>query len=252
MRILTFIRQVLDAEESVYVSDNAVVMDKSKLVMDAMDEYGVEEALRLRESGVEAEIIALTVGPMRAQDVLRTALAMGADRAIHVETDVKLDAIAQSKIVAQIAQQEQVSLILSGGQQADWDSHALGAATAERLNWPQVTWTSALELKGNILTGKHDVDEGSETFTLELPAVVTTQQGLNEPRYPTLPNLMKAKKKELRREALEQFDVTPNLTFTRAEIQVKNRLNKILDGKDVQAAAAQLVELLRNEARVIA
>jgi electron transfer flavoprotein beta subunit len=252
MRILTFIRQVLDAEESVYVSDNAVALDKSKLVMDAMDEYGVEEALRLRESGVEAEIIALTVGPMRAQDVLRTALAMGADRAIHVATDVKLDAIAQSKIVAQIAQQEQVSLILSGGQQADWDSHALGAATAERLNWPQVTWTSALELKGNILTGKHDVDEGSETFTLELPAVVTTQQGLNEPRYPTLPNIMKAKKKELRREALEQFDVTPNVTFTRAEIQVKNRLNKILDGKDVQAAAAQLVELLRNEARVIA
>jgi electron transfer flavoprotein beta subunit len=252
MRILTFIRQVLDAEESVHISDNAVVLEKSKLVMDTMDEYGVEEALRLRESGVEAEIIAVAVGPMRAQEVLRTALAMGADRAIHVETDVKLDAIALSKIVAQIAQQEQVSLILSGGQQADWDSHALGAATAERLNWPQVTWTSALELKGNILTGKHDVNEGSETFTLELPAVVTTQQGLNEPRYPTLPNIMKAKKKELRKEALEQFDVTPNLKFTREEIQVKNRLNKILDGKDVHAAAAQLVDLLRNEARVIA
>jgi electron transfer flavoprotein beta subunit len=252
MRILTFIRQVLDAEESVHISDNAVVLEKSKLVMDTMDEYGVEEALRLRESGVEAEIIALAVGPMRAQEALRTALAMGADRAIHVETDVKLDAIALSKIVAQIAQQEQASLILSGGQQADWDSHALGAATAERLNWPQVTWTSALELKGNILTGKHDVNEGSETFTLELPAVVTTQQGLNEPRYPTLPNIMKAKKKELRKETLEQFDVTPNLKFTREEIQVKNRLNKILDGKDAHAAAAQLVDLLRNEARVIA
>jgi electron transfer flavoprotein beta subunit len=252
MRILTFIRQVLDAEESVHISDNAVVLEKSKLVMDTMDEYGVEEALRLRESGVEAEIIALAVGPMRAQEVLRTALAMGADRAIHVETDVKLDAIALSKIVAQIAQQEQASLILSGGQQADWDSHALGAAAAERLNWPQVTWTSALELKGNILTGKHDVNEGSETFTLELPAVVTTQQGLNEPRYPTLPNIMKAKKKELRKEALEQFDVTPNLKFTREEIQVKNRLNKILDGKDAHTAAAQLVDLLRNEARVIA
>jgi electron transfer flavoprotein beta subunit len=252
MRILTFIRQVLDAEESVHISDNAVVLEKIKLVMDTMDEYGVEEALRLRESGVEAEIIALAVGPMRAQEVLRTALAMGADRAVHVETDVKLDAIALSKIVAQIAQQEQVSLILSGGQQADWDSHALGAAAAERLNWPQVTWTSALELKGNTLTGKHDVNEGSETFTLELPAVVTTQQGLNEPRYPTLPNIMKAKKKELRKEALEQFNVTPNLKFTREEIQVKNRLNKILDGKDAHVAAAHLVDLLRNEARVIA
>ena len=251
MRVLTFLRQVLDAEESVRVSGNTVALENSKLVMDTMDEYGVEEALRLRESGVDAEVIALTVGPTRAQDVLRTALAMGVDRAIHVETEAKLDAIALSKVVAQIAQQEQVSLILSGGQQADWDSHALGAATAERLNWPQATWTSALELRGNTLTGKHDIDEGSESFSLELPAVVTTQQGLNEPRYPTLPNIMKAKKKELRKEALEQFEVTPNLKFTGAEIQVKSRINKILDGKDVQGAAAQLVDLLRNEARVI-
>jgi electron transfer flavoprotein beta subunit len=251
MRILTFLRQVLDAEESVHVSDNAVVLEKSKLVMDTMDEYGVEEALRLRESGVEVEIVALAVGPMRSQDALRTALAMGVDRAIHVETDIKLDAIALSKVVAQIAQQEQASLIFAGGQQADWDSHALGAATAERLNWSQVTWTSALELKGNTLTGKHDVDDGSATFRLDLPAVVTTQQGLNEPRYPTLPNIMKSKKKELRKEALEQFGVTPNLKFIGAEIQVKNRINKILDGKDAQAAAVQLVELLRNEARVI-
>jgi electron transfer flavoprotein beta subunit len=252
MRILTFIRQVLDAEESVHVSNSAVALENSKLVMDTMDEYGVEEALRLRESGIDAEIVALSVGPARAQDALRTALAMGIDRAIHVESDVKLDAIALSKIVAEVVRQEQVSLILSGGQQADWDSHALGAATAERLNWPQVTWTSALELKGNTLTGKHDVDEGSETFTVELPAVVTTQQGLNEPRYPTLPNSMKAKKKELRKEGLEQFNVTTDLKFMGAEIQVKSRLNKILDGKDVQGAAAQLVDLLRNEARVIA
>jgi electron transfer flavoprotein beta subunit len=252
MRILTFIRQVLDAEESVHVSNSAVALENSKLVMDTMDEYGVEEALRLRESGIDAEIVALSVGPARAQDALRTALAMGIDRAIHVESDVKLDAIALSKIVAEVAQQEQVSLILSGGQQADWDSHALGAATAERLNWAQVTWTSALELKGNTLTGKHDVDEGSETFTVELPAIVTTQQGLNEPRYPTLPNIMKAKRKELRKEGLEQFNVAPDLKFIGAEIQVKNRLNKVLDGKDVQGAAAQLVDLLRNEARVIA
>ncbi len=192
------------------------------------------------------------IGPARVQDALRTALAMGVDRAIHVETDVRLDAIALSKVLAQIATQEEASLILSGGQQADWDSHALGAATAERLNWPQATWTSALELKGTTLTGKHDADEGSETFTLELPAVITTQQGLNEPRYPTLPNIMKAKKKELRKESLDQFNVSPKLKFVSAEIQVKNRLNKILDGKDVPAAASQLVNLLRNEARVIA
>ena len=195
MRILTYIRQVLDAEESVHVANNTVALENSKLVMDTMDEYGVEEALRLRESGAESEIVAVAVGPARVQDALRTALAMGVDRAIHVETDVRLDAIALSKVLAQIAEQEHATLIFSGGQQADWDSHALAAATAERLNWPQATWATALELKGNTLTGKHDVDEGSETFTLELPAVITTQQGLNEPRYPTLPNIMKSKKK---------------------------------------------------------
>ncbi len=255
MRILTYLRQVLDAEESVHVANSAVALENSKLVMDTMDEYGVEEALRLRESGVEAEIVAVAVGPARVQDALRTALAMGVDRAIHVETDVRLDAIALSKILAQIATQEDATLIFSGGQQADWDSHALGAATAERLrwpHWPQATWTSALELKGTTLTGKHDADEGSETFTLELPAVITTQQGLNEPRYPTLPNIMKSKKKELRKESLDQFNVSPNLKFVSAEIQVKNRINKILNGKDAPAAAAQLVDLLRNEARVIA
>ena len=252
MRILTYIRQVLDAEESVRVGNNAVALESSKLVMDTMDEYGVEEALRLREAGVDAEVIAVAVGPARVQDALRTALAMGADRAIHVETDARLDAIALSEVLAQIAQQEEATLIFSGGQQADWDSHALAAATAERLNWPQATWTSALELKGTTLTGKHDVDEGSETFTLELPAVITTQQGLNEPRYPTLPNIMKSKKKELRKESLDQFNVVPKLNFISAEIQIKNRLNKILDGKDAPVAAAQLVELLRNEAKVIA
>ena len=129
---------------------------------------------------------------------------------------------------------------------------ALGAATAERLSWPQATWTSALELKGTTLTGKHDVDEGSETFSLELPAVITTQQGLNEPRYPTLPNIMKSKKKEMRKESLDKFNVTSKLKFLSAEIQVKNRQNKILDGRDAPAAASQLVELLRNEAKVIA
>ena len=252
MRILTYVRQVPDAEESVHTANNAVALENSKLVMDTMDEYGVEEALRLRESGVDAEIVAVAVGPARMQDALRTALAMGVDRAIHVETDVRLDAIALSKVIAQIATQEQASLLLAGGQQADWDSHALGAATAERLHWPQVTWTTALELKGATLIGKHDGDEGSESFTLELPAVITTQQGLNEPRYPTLPNIMKSKKKELRKESLDQFGVAPKLEFTGAEVQIKNRLNKILDGKDVSAAASQLVDLLRNEARVIA
>ena len=251
MRILTLIRQVLDAEESVRVRNGAVELEGSKLVMDTMDEYGVEEALRLRESGAEAEIVAVAVGPARAEEALRTALAMGADRGIHVVTDVALDVIALSAVVAQIAKTEQAELIFCGGQQADWDSQGLGAATAERLQWPQATWTSALELNGTMLVGKHEADEGSESFEVALPAVVTTQQGLNEPRYPTLPNIMKSKKKEIRKETLEGFSVAPKLKISGVEIQVKERLKKILDGKDAAAAAAQLVKMLREEAGVI-
>jgi electron transfer flavoprotein beta subunit len=251
MRILTVIRQVLDAEESVKIRNGKVHLEGSKLVMDTMDEYGVEEALRLRERGADAEIIAVAIGPARVEEALRTALAMGTDRGILVETDVPLDVIALSNVVAQIARTEQAELIFCGGQQADWDSHALGAATAERLQWPQATWTNGLELKGKTLTGKHDADEGSESFELPLPAVITTQQGLNEPRYPTLPNIMKSRKKEIRRETLDAFGTAPRLKVTGVEIQVKERLKKILDGKDVSAAASQLVQLLRNEARVI-
>jgi electron transfer flavoprotein beta subunit len=251
MRILTLIRQVLDAEESVRVRNGAVELEGSKLVMDTMDEYGVEEALRLREHGAEAEIVAVAVGPVRAEEALRTALAMGADRGIHVVTDVVLDVIALSAVVAQIAKTEQAELIFCGGQQADWDSQGLGAAIAERLQWPQATWTNELELKGTMLVGKHEADEGSESFEVALPAVVTTQQGLNEPRYPTLPNIMKSKKKEIRKETLDGFSVAPKVKVSGVEIQVKERLKKILDGKDAAAAAAQLVKMLREEAGVI-
>lgn len=252
MRILAVVRQVLDAEESVRIRGGAIDLSASKLVVDTMDEYGAEQALRIRESGSDTEVLALAVGPEREQDALRTILAMGADRAIHVVTDLALDPVSVSKVVAQVAQQEKADLIFCGGQQADWDSHALGAATAERLGWPQVTWTNALELHGTRLSGKHDTEDGSEMFELELPAVITTQQGLNEPRYPTVPNIMRAKKKELRIETLEQFGVAPKLKVIGSEMQAKVRLHKILDGKDASAAATQLVQLLRDEARVIA
>jgi electron transfer flavoprotein beta subunit len=251
LRILALIRQVLDAQETVRVVDNKVDLDGGKLVMDTMDEYGVEEALRLREKGADAEIVVVAVGPARLQEALRAALAMGADRAIHVETDVALDAIALSSVVAQIATAEQADLVLCGGQQADWDSQALGAATAERLAWPQVTWTRALELNGATLTGKHDTDDGVESFTLSLPAVLTTQQGLNDPRYPTLPNIMKSKKKEIRKDTPEAYNVTPKIKSQGVAVQSKERLKRIFDGKDAPAAAAQLVQSLRQEVRVI-
>lgn len=251
MRILAVVRQVLDAEESVRVKDGAVDLSSSKLVVDTMDEYGVEQALRLREATEDVEVIALAIGPSRSEEALRTCLALGADRAILVECAEPLDVMATSSVAAQVAGRELVDLIFCGGQQADWDSQALGPAVAERLNWPQLTWTKALQLSGRTLIGTHDVDDGSESFVVPLPAVVTTQQGLNEPRYPTLPNIMKARKKELRREPLENFSAVPHLKVIKVEIQMKTRIGKILDGEDASAAAIQLVDLLRNEARVI-
>jgi electron transfer flavoprotein beta subunit len=252
MRILSVIRQVLDAEESVKIREDKVDTSNSKTVVDTMDEYGIEEALRLREKLSDVEVIVLAVGPPRTEEALRTALALGADRAILVETVEPLDVIAVSSIVAQIAQRENADLVITGGQQADWDSQALGAATAERLNWPQATWSTQVTIEGQQVTITHDVDEGTETFTTSLPLVITTQQGLNEPRYPTLPNIMKAKKKELTREPIEAFSVTSHLNLLRAEVQIKDRRRTIIDGKDVVAAAKQLVDLLRNEAKVIA
>jgi electron transfer flavoprotein beta subunit len=255
MRILSVIRQVLDAEENVRIAADKVDLAGSKLVIDGMDEYGIEEALRLREKLPEVDVTVMAIGPARTEEALRTALALGADRAILVEVpegSPQLDVLAVSSVVAEIARREQIDLVLCGGQQADWDSQALGAATAERLNWPQATWTTSLSIDGSSVTGKHDVEDGTETFAFSLPAVITTQQGLNEPRYPTLPNIMKARKKELKREPLDAFAVTPRLRFLGSGVQVKERLRKIIDGKDAPAAATQLVELLRNEARVIA
>lgn len=253
MKILTLVRQVPDAEARVKISAQQVDLEGTTLVIDGMDEYGVEEALRLRESGAPVEeIVAVAVGPKRVEDALRTALAMGVDRAIHIETTESLDPIALSRVVAQIARQEGAGLVLVGGQEADWDSQALGAATAERLGWPQLTWTNELKVEEGSLTGRHDVDDGNESFRASLPAVVTTQQGLNEPRYPTLPNIMKAKKKELRKEELGTYGVQPTVRVVQSEIQTRARLNKMIDGKDPQAAAEQLLDLLRNEAKVLA
>lgn len=250
MKILVLVRQVPDGEARLRIVNNAVDLSDAAMIVDGMDEYGIEEALRLREAGQEVEVITLGIGPK--EEALRSSLAMGADRAIHLETSAVLDAVTLSKVVSQIALEEGATLVLVGGQQADWDSQALGAAVAERLGWAQLTWTNALTLTNQTLTGRHDTDEGNESFETELPAVVTTQQGLNEPRYITLPNIMKAKKKELRKESLERFNVVPKVVRLRSEIQSRARLGKILDGKDPVAAAQQLLELLREDAKVIA
>lgn len=253
MKILTLVRQVPDAESSLRIADDSVDLSQTQLVMDTMDEYGVEQALRLREAGTDIEVIALAVGPAKNQDVLRAALALGADRAIHVKAAVALDPIALSKVVAGVAKSEAVDLIFCGGRQSDWDSEALGAAVAERLGWPQLTWATQLVLGGNEITGRHDIDDGTEAFTVALPAVATTQQGLNEPRFPTLPNIMKARKKELREDTLEQYGVTPMVRTVKVELQPRARLRNIINAEnDPSAAAEQLAEVLRTEVEVLA
>lgn len=251
MKIITLLKQVPDVEARIRVVAGRVDLEGATLIIDGMDEYGVEEALRLREGGHEAEIVVLALGPRRCEEAIRTALALGADRAVHIETDEPLDPIARAEVLAKVIAEEQADLVLVGGKQADWDSSALGPAVAEALGWPHSDWTTRLELSEGTARVVHDSDEGSEALTLPLPAVVTTQQGLNEPRYPTLPNIMKAKRKELKKLSLAELGgATARTVVVKQEMQARERLNKLLQGDPVEAAR-ELVRLLHEEAKVI-
>jgi electron transfer flavoprotein beta subunit len=250
MKIMCFVRQVPDAEGGLRVVDGAVDVSGAPLVMDTMDEYGVEQALRLREAaaGEGVEVIAVAIGPAKNEEVLRGAWALGADRAVQVRADLVLDPVALSKVAAELARREGADLVLCGGRQSDWDSEALGGAVAERLGWPQITWTTELVMESGTLRGRHDTERGTEAFNVALPAVVTTQQGLNEPRFPTLPNIVKSRKKELRQEALESFGVAPMVRVMNVELQPRQRLRRIVqvDG-DAAASVAELAGVLRGE-----
>ncbi len=249
MKIVTVIKQVPDAEARIRASADGVDLSGVTFVIDGMDEYGVEEAIRLREAGNDVEIVALALGPVRYQEAIRTALALGADRAIHVETDVALDPISQARVLAQVIEAEAADLVFVGGKQADWDSSALGPALAEVLGWPHSDWTTALELKAGNLEVEHDTDDGHESLTLPLPAVVTTQQGLNDPRYPTLPNIMKAKRKEIATKSLADYGGASSLTeIVGEEIQTRERRGHMIEG-DAVSAARELARLLHDEAK---
>ena len=251
MKIITVLKQVPDAEARIRATPDGIDLEGATFVIDGMDEYGVEQALRIREGGEDAEVVALALGPKRFEEAIRTALAMGADRAIHVETDEALDPISQAKLLAGIIQEEAANLVFVGGKEADWDSAALGPAVAEALGWPHSDWTTQLELSSSTAKVTHDADDGSETLSLPLPAVITTQQGLNEPRYPTLPNIMKAKRKELKKLALDDVGGAAAKTqVLKQEMQTKERLNKVIEG-DAAEAARELARLLHEEAKAI-
>lgn len=252
MKIISVLKQVPDAEARIRTAGDGVDLNGVTFVIDGMDEYGVEEAIRLREKGAAgAELIGLALGPKRYEDAIRRALAMGLDRAMHIETEESIDVIAQAKILAAAIKAEGAELVFVGGKEADWDSAALGPAIAEALGWPHADWVTKLALTGNKLDLVHDVDDGAEMLTVSLPAVVTTQQGLNEPRYPTLPNIMKAKRKEMKKSTPAEFGHRgARARVVGEEVQLRARLNKVIEGEAPQAAA-QLVALLRDEAKVL-
>ena len=252
MKIVTIIKQVPDAEARIRASEGGIDLEGVTFVIDGMDEYGVEGALRVKEGGEgDTEVVVLALGPKRFEEAIRTALAMGADRAVHVETDEPLDPIAQAGVLAKLISEEDADVVFVGGQEADWDSSALGPAVAEALGWAHSDWTTKLELDAHQAHVTHDSDEGSEDLTLPLPLVVTTQQGLNEPRYPTLPNIMKAKRKELKKLSLEEVGgAEAKTTVVKEEIQVRERRQHMIDG-DAAEAARELAKLLREEEKVL-
>lgn len=243
MNIVSIVRSVPDAESRIDL-DGDVVTASGAHVLDGMDEYGVEQALRWRESGVATgDLVVAAVGPARTEDALRSALAMGADRARWCKTDAELDALSVAAILERIVREEEADVVFVGGKQADWDSAALGPALAERLGWPVVDWTVSITVEGGEVRAVHDVDGGTEQIATPVPVVVTTQQGLAEPRYPTLPNVMKARRKEIRVDDVD-VDVGPVRVVSR-RLDVKERRRAMIDG-DLATQARAVAAFLRE------
>jgi electron transfer flavoprotein beta subunit len=208
MKVLVAIKRVIDfnVKPRVKMDGSGVDLMNVKMSMNPFDEIAVEEAIRLKEKGKASEIVAVSIGPAKAQETLRTALAMGADRAILVQTDEEVEPLGVAKILAKIADEEKPELVILGKQAIDDDNNATGQMLAALLGWPQGTFASKIEL-GDGATVTREVDGGLETVALKLPAVVTTDLRLNEPRYASLPNIMKAKSKPLTTKTPDELGV---------------------------------------------
>ncbi|VAV87509.1 Electron transfer flavoprotein, beta subunit [hydrothermal vent metagenome] len=218
MKILVPVKRVIDYNVKPRVKSDGSGVDLAnvKMSMNPFDEISVEEAIRLKEAGKAEEIIAVSVGPQKAQETLRTALAMGADRAILVMTDDEVEPLGVAKILAKIVEEEAPKLVITGKQAIDDDSNQTGQMLAALLGWGQGTFANAVELDADSITVKREIDGGLQTVKLNLPAVVTTDLRLNEPRYASLPNIMKAKKKPMDEKTPADYgvDITPRLTTT--------------------------------------
>ncbi len=242
MKILVPVKRVIDYNVKPRVKSDGSGVDLAnvKMSMNPFDEISVEEAIRLKEAGKAEEIIAVSVGPQKAQETLRTALAMGADRAILVVTDEEVEPLAVAKILAKIVEEEQPQLVITGKQAIDDDSNQTGQMLAALLGWGQGTFANTVELDSDSITVKREIDGGLQTVKLGLPAVVTTDLRLNEPRYASLPNIMKAKKKPMDEKTPADYgvDITKRLTTTNvSEPPVRQAGEKV---EDVDALVAKL------------
>jgi len=249
MKVLVPVKRVVDYNVKVRVKSDGSGVETAnvKMSMNPFDEIALEEAMRLKEAGKVTEVIAVTCGVTQAQETLRTGMAIGADRAILVETTPDLEPLAVAKLLKAVADKEQPQLIILGKQAIDDDSNQVGQMLAALLGWPQATFASKVVLEGESVTVTREVDGGLETLALTLPAIITTDLRLNEPRYVTLPNIMKAKKKQLDVMKPEDLgvDVAPRLKTLKVVEPAKRSAGiKVPD-------AATLVAKLRAEAKVI-
>ena len=249
MKILVAVKRVVDYNVRVRVRSDGTGVETAnvKFAMYPFDEIAVEEAVRLKEAGTATEIVVVSIGPAQAQETLRSALAMGADRAILIQSDAAVEPLAVAKLLTAIAKREGVELAILGKQAIDDDSNQTGQMLAALLDWPQGTFASKLSLENGRAVVTREIDGGLETVSLALPAVVTTDLRLNTPRYASLPNIMKAKKKplDLLTPAELGIDIAPRLVTLKVEEPPKRQAGvKVAD-------AAELVDKLKHEAKVI-
>lgn len=249
MKVLVPVKRVVDynIKPRVAADGSGVETQGVKMSMNPFDEIALEEALRLREKGQADEVVAVTIGAQVAQDVLRTAMAMGADRAILIQTDAEVEPRAVSSLLKAVVEKEQPGLVSMGKQAIDDDMNATGQMLAARLGWPQGTFASKVEIADGRVGVAREVDGGTETVSLSLPAVITADLRLNEPRYASLPNIMKARKKPL--ETIEAgslgVDLTPHLKIVSVAEPPERKAGVIVE------TVEELVEKLKTEAKVI-
>jgi electron transfer flavoprotein beta subunit len=249
MKVLVPVKRVIDYNVKVRVKPDQTGVDLAnvKMSMNPFCEIAVEEAVRMKEKGVASEVVAVSIGPAQAGETLRTALAMGADRAILIQSDTDLEPLAVAKVLKAVVGEENPNLVVMGKQAIDGDNNAVGQMLAALLDWPQATFASKIEVAGDKAKVTREVDGGLQTLEVDLPAVITADLRLNEPRYASLPNIMKAKKKELTLKVVADYgaDVAPRLKVVRVAEPAKRQAGvKVAD-------AAELVSKLKTEAGVI-